>query len=351
MIRRRRSREPAQERVHDERTADPARLRQLEQALLALPEGVIVVDSEGRTVLRNAPAERFHDARHADALAEGALNELLDAARRGTEGERDLELFGPPRQEMRIRALPLQGSAGVIGAVAFVHDLSEAKRVENLRRDFVANVSHELKTPIGALLLLAETMVAETDAAVLAQLAERVRSEAERLGRIIDDLLHLSEIEAQEMLVRDVVPVSELLRQALERVDAVAEAARIPIKVTEPVDLLVSCDRAQVVGAITNLLDNAVKYSEEGEQVELSAARGDEFVEIVVRDHGIGVPSRDLERIFERFYRVDRARSRISGGTGLGLAIVRHVARAHGGDVMVESREGEGSTFRLRLPS
>jgi two-component system sensor histidine kinase SenX3 len=176
--------------------------------------------------------------------------------------------------------------------------------------------------------------------------------EADRLGRIVDDLLDLSLIEAQEAPRREPVPVMLLVLEAVERVRATAEAAGIPLNCGEtPSDVLVQCDRGQVVSAITNLLDNAVKYSEVGRPVEIGAEAGDGRVTVSVRDQGIGIPSRDLERIFERFYRVDRARSRATGGTGLGLSIVRHVAQAHGGDVTVESREGEGSTFRLRLPA
>jgi len=351
MILRRRGRQPAPHRDDDERIGQTRRLEQLEQALRALSEGVIVVDAQGRTILRNQAAERFHGARHADALAERTVNELLASARAGVDGHRDLELFGPPKQVLRIRAGPLRAATGIVGAVAFVHDLSEAKRVESLRRDFVANVSHELKTPIGALTLLADTLAGETDAGVMHQLAERVLGEAERLGRIVDDLLDLSLIEAQEAPIRDCVAVPSLLQESAERVHAVAEAADIPLRVA-PVsgDLIVTCDRAQVVSAITNLLDNAIKYSEAGEAIELGAEHEGDFVAIVVRDHGVGIPSRDLERIFERFYRVDRARSRTTGGIGLGLSIVRHVAQAHGGDVTVTSREGEGSTFCLRLP-
>ncbi len=170
------------------------------------------------------------------------------------------------------------------------------------------------------------------------------------MSHIIDDLLDLSLIEAQEAPIRESVPVAVLLSESSERVRAAADTAGIPLEVESPSpSLLVACDRRQVVGAITNLLDNAVKYSEAGHPVQLSAEAGDEYVCIVVRDAGIGIPSRDLERIFERFYRVDRARSRATGGTGLGLSIVRHIAQAHGGDVTVASREGEGSTFRLKL--
>ncbi len=323
----------------------------LAQAVRGFAEGVVVVDREGAVVARNAVAERFSGARHADALAEEAITELLERARRGEPGERELQLFGPPREVLLVRALPLRLGARIVGAAAFVHDLSEARRVESVRRDFVANVSHELKTPIGALGLLAETMAAESDPAVMHQLAERVLGEADRLARIIDDLLDLSLIEAQEAPQRDTVPLSGVVHEAAERMHNAAETVGIPLRVADPpADLIVTCDRAQVVSAVTNLLDNAVKYSEIGAPVELGVEDDGDFASIVVRDHGIGIPSRDLERIFERFYRVDRARSRTTGGTGLGLSIVRHVAQAHGGDVTVDAREGEGSTFRFRLP-
>jgi two-component system, OmpR family, sensor histidine kinase SenX3 len=323
----------------------------LAAALDASEDGVIVVDAQGQELLRNAAGERFRHARHADALVEDAVGELLRLALRGQRAERELQLFGPPREVVRIRAVPLQRGNRSIGAAAFVRDVSELRRVESVRRDFVANVSHELKTPIGALSLLAETMAASEDSPVNSQLADRVQHEASRLGRIVDDLLDLSLIEAQEAPIREPVPVHVVLHEAAERVRGAADAVGIPLNVP-PVatDLVVSGDSSQLVSAVTNLLDNAVKYSEPGDRVEVDAAVVDGNICISVRDQGIGIPSRDLERIFERFYRVDRARSRATGGTGLGLSIVRHVAQAHGGDVTVESTEGEGSTFRFRLP-
>ena len=324
----------------------------LAAALNAAGIGVVVVDIEGRVKLRNPPAERFAGARHADALAEEVIGELLDRARYGEQGRRELQLFGPPREVLLVQASPLLGSSGVLGAVAFVQDMSDARRVESVRRDFVANVSHELKTPIGALALLAETMAATPDPAVMSRLAERVQREADRLSSIIDDLLDLSLIEAQEAPSRETVPVEVLLAEAADQVEAQLAASGTPLLVHDvPRDLAFDCDRRQLVSAIRNLLDNAVKYSVGSpEPVELGAVVDGERIVVYVRDHGIGIPSRDLERIFERFYRVDKARSRATGGTGLGLSIVRHVAQAHGGDVTVESREGEGSTFRLRIP-
>jgi two-component system, OmpR family, sensor histidine kinase SenX3 len=320
-------------------------------AVAAFEDGVLVVDAEGREILRNAAGERFHGARHAHALVEDAVRELLRPALRGERAERELRLFGPPREVLQVRAVPLRRGTKVIGAVAFVRDVSELRRVESVRRDFVANVSHELKTPIGALSLLAETMAVGEDSPVNTQLADRVQREANRLGRIVDDLLDLSLIEAQEAPIREPVPVHVVLHEAAERVRGAADAVGIPLSVS-PVatDLVVRGDRSQLVSAVTNLLDNAVKYSEPGEPVEVDATTSEDSVCVSVHDHGIGIPARDLERIFERFYGVDRARSRATGGTGLGLSIVRHVAQAHGGDVTVESTEGEGSTFRFRMP-
>jgi two-component system sensor histidine kinase SenX3 len=320
-------------------------------AVAAFEDGVVVVDARGNEVMRNAAGERFHGARHADALVEDALRTLLAPALRGERAQRELQLFGPPREVLLVRTAPLWRRNRVIGAVAFVRDVSELRRVESVRRDFVANVSHELKTPIGALSLLAETMAVGDDSPINTQLADRVQREANRLGRIVDDLLDLSLIEAQERPIREPVPVHVVLHEAAERVRGAADAVGIPLSVA-PVatDLVVAGDRSQLVSAVTNLLDNAIKYSEPGQPVEVDATVGDGGICISVRDHGIGIPSRDLERIFERFYRVDRARSRATGGTGLGLSIVRHVAQAHGGDVTVESIEGEGSTFRLRVP-
>ena len=234
---------------------------------------------------------------------------------------------------------------------AFVADVSEVHRIESVRRDFVANVSHELKTPIGALEVLAETLAEEDDPAVTRPLAERIVKEAERLARIVDDLLDLSLIETQEAPRRTPVPLEVLVDDAVEQLRPTAVAAGINLQLHPGVTgALVACDDRQVVSAIANLIDNAVKYSEPGNPVTVSTALVGDVVEVAVRDAGIGIPSRDLERIFERFYRVDQARSRATGGTGLGLAIVRHVARAHGGDITVESVEGQGSTFRLVLP-
>ena len=247
------------------------------------------------------------------------------------------------------------GDAGspdeIIGAVAVVDDISQRRRLEDVRRDFVANVSHELKTPVGALSLLAETLDGEDDPEIVGRLSARVAAEADRLGRIIDDLLDLSRIEANESPVQEDVALQRILQEAIDPLRAVAHSHDIEIQVVKAAPTLaIPGDRRDLVSAVGNLVDNAVKYSEPGSRVTVDVSWGRQWIDISVSDQGIGIPSRDLERIFERFYRVDRARSRSTGGTGLGLAIVRHVAVNHGGSVSVRSVEGEGSTFTLRLP-
>jgi len=320
-------------------------------ALDEATDAIVVVDRIGREIVRNAPARRFDGARHGEVLAQDAVSELLHAALEGVTSQRELQLYGPPRQVLQLRSFPLRRDGEVVGAVAFTRDVSESRRVESVRRDFVANVSHELKTPIGALGLLAETMAATDDPNVVQRLADRVVREADRLSRIVDDLLDLSQIEAQEAPTRAPIPVPLLVSETIDLVQSAADLADVPIVVTpQPPDIELACDRRQMRSALMNLLDNAIKYSGPGQPVEIGAQIIGDRVALVVRDHGIGIPTRDLERIFERFYRVDRARSRETGGTGLGLAIVRHVAQAHGGDVTVESREGEGSTFTLQVP-
>jgi two-component system sensor histidine kinase SenX3 len=320
-------------------------------ALDELRQGVLVLDANGIEVFRNPAAERYREARHADAVVAGALDVLVSRALNGERCERELQVFGPPRAVVHLSAVPIGTAEQPLGVAAFVADVSEMHRIESVRRDFVANVSHELKTPIGALEVLAETLVGEDDPAVTRPLAERIVKEAERLARIVDDLLDLSLIETQEAPPREPVPLEVLVDDAVDQLMPAAVAGGINLQVHPGVTgALVSCDRRQVVSAIANLIDNAVKYSEQGSPVTVSTALHGDVVEVSVRDAGIGIPSRDLERIFERFYRVDQARSRDTGGTGLGLSIVRHVARAHGGDITVESVEGQGSTFRFVLP-
>ncbi|MGA3219006.1 MAG: ATP-binding protein [Acidimicrobiales bacterium] len=315
-------------------------------------QGIVVCDEEGTVLLRNAPARGLVNARDGDLLADKAIEAALGRALAGSYHEETLDLYSPTRHTLEIRAFPLGGAGSPLGAVALVDDVSELRRLEAVRRDFVANLSHELKTPLGALSLLAETLDGEEEPDVVARLTARVGAEATRFSRIVDDLLDLSRIEAGGTGTLAPIAVSAVIDEAVDSFHDQAAARKISLEVA-PVDarLWVIANRRDLASAVANLVDNAIKYSEPGAAVSVGADRRGDRACVWVRDQGIGIPRRDQERIFERFYRVDRARSRSTGGTGLGLAIVRHVAAYHGGDVTVESIEGEGSVFTLRIPA
>jgi two-component system, OmpR family, sensor histidine kinase SenX3 len=319
-------------------------------ALWNLPIGLVVAEVDGTVVYRNAVAEAFTDARHGDALVEAAIRELLAAGGTG-HGERIVDLYGPPRRRVVLKATPMLVDGTPVGCLVMVEDVTEQQRIDTVRRDFVANVSHELKTPVGAIGVLAEALQGEDDLEVVDRLADRLQAEALRLGHTIDDLLALSRIESGELFQPAELDLDEVVTAALERTASPAERREVAViaeRSTHPVVVL--ADRRQLVSAVGNLIDNAIKYSDPGSEVVVSVSSTGERGLIGVRDHGIGIPAADVERIFERFYRVDRARSRDTGGTGLGLSIVRHVVQAHGGEVGVDSKEGEGSVFTLVLP-
>ncbi len=323
----------------------------MQRAVDALPLGVIMCDDSGAIVYTNVSASRFATGRHTEVMVSAAIDDLLQGALAGVSARRTLEQYGPPQRTLVLSAWPLDSDQPSAGAVVLIDDVSERRRLEAVRRDFVANISHELKTPVGAISLLAETLLGEDDREVLGRLAERILTEALRVGRTIDDLLELSRIEIDEAPEHDVVRVDDVVNEALQRIRPAAEQHDITLHADSvDTDVTVLGDRRQLVSALYNLVDNAVKYSEPRSSVEITVTADQRAVDIAVRDHGVGIPSRDLDRIFERFYRVDRARSRETGGTGLGLAIVRHVAVNHDGDVRVESQQGGGSTFTLTLP-
>jgi two-component system, OmpR family, sensor histidine kinase SenX3 len=339
------------ERVVSERDDARRETTRLVRGLDAVPHGVVVWDELGREVVRNAAAAAFVGARHGDALVESSVRDQLRAALAGEPDSRELELFGPPRRALVLSAVAVTDGDRVLGAVAVIEDVSERRRLEAVRRDFVANISHELKTPVGALGLLAEALGSEDDPEVSRRLADRMTNEAFRVARTIDDLLDLSRIEAEPSVEEELAAVHLVVAEAVERVAPVGRSRHIRLEVDVPKRHVVRGDRRQLVSAVANLLENACKYSDTGSSVSVKSRADGSWVEIDVGDSGIGIPERDLERVFERFYRVDRARSRETGGTGLGLAIVRHVAGNHGGEVRVRSREGEGSVFTLRLPA
>ena len=320
-------------------------LRGAQFALDSLPIGVVLVDTRGTVVIRNAAAQIVGG--HGDVLVQEAIDRHVHTALNGHEALSAVELYGPPRKVIQVKAIP-QGDGGV---VVVIEDISERARLDAVRTDFVANISHELKTPVGALAVLAEALADEDEPEVVRRLAGKMVDEAHRAATAIDDLLELSRIELGGKAVRDSIEVGVVLRDAVIRSLSAAEHRNIRIDLDEPAERVsVLGDRRQLVSAVSNLIDNAVKYSETGGEVFVSSEINDGRVGMRVADRGIGIPARDLDRIFERFYRVDRARSRGTGGTGLGLAIVRHVATNHEGDVQVTSIEGEGSVFTLSIP-
>lgn len=322
----------------------------LRAALDGLPHAVMVFDADGSILEHNAAAVPFLEARHADALVGAAVFDLVREASAGTPASTTVDLFGPPRRSVAISTIPLIGH-GDPGAIALVEDITERRQIDAIRTDFVANISHELKTPIGAIGLLAETLQAEDDPAVVERLADRISDEAMRIAGIIDDLLELTKIENRADPHFGPVDLDALLVEVGDRFGSIAQRAGISIAVERSDgDVTIAGDRRQLSSAVANLVDNAIKYSDTGSIVELGTTRVAEGVEITVTDHGIGIPTKDIDRVFERFYRVDQARSRQTGGTGLGLAIVRHVVVNHDATITVESRLGEGTTFRVRFP-
>ncbi len=330
-----------------------AGLEQVRAELLAsidsLPQGVVIVGRDGEVVVRNRQAEHMLGVAHLDALVDESVEEHLRAASAGLETADTLDVMGPPRCTLVIRGSVVSVGGQQVGAMCTIEDVSERTRLESVRTDLVANISHELKTPVGAIALLAETLADEDEPEVIARLAPKLTAEAERLSRIIDELLELSRIELGESLT-EVVDVGAVVREAVALHAPLAQMRSIPVRLTDAdPGAVVAGNRRQLLSAVGNLLENAIKYSDPDAPVEITVGLDRQEVVVELRDHGMGIPQRDLDRVFERFYRVDKARSRETGGSGLGLSIVRHVMANHGGQVSVASIEGEGSTFTLRL--
>jgi two-component system sensor histidine kinase SenX3 len=341
-------------------------------ALEALRVGVLLLDGDDQPVLANPAAWEMGlvSARSGGGTdAHTIVRTLAGQVRRsGTIREVELDLPRPHGIEgssaeplgVHVRASALDEAHVVVEAA----DVTEAHRVTRVRRDFVANVSHELKTPIGALQLLAEALLeatdstadeageARTDPTAARRFAERIQRESTRLGRLVSELLELSRLQGAEPLPEpQPVGIDRIVAEVVDRTRTPASAKEIEVLFHGPRDLVVFGSESQLVTAVTNLVENAIAYSPERTRVTVSTHVATDSVEIRVIDQGIGIEPRDLDRIFERFYRADKARSRATGGTGLGLAIVKHIATNHAGRVDVTSTVGVGSTFTLRLPA
>jgi two-component system sensor histidine kinase SenX3 len=322
--------------------------------LEALPVAVLVVDVADEVLLGNRAARDLGLIRDGVLAHLPALRRLVRRTRHEmVPQEEDLQMplgaLGRGPAVLLARATPVgDGTVAVL-----LEDVTEARRLEDVRRDFVANVSHELKTPVGALGLLAEALQeASDDPIAVRRFSGRAHHEAQRLARLVQELIDLSRLQGGEALPGpDRVRVDQVVSEALDRTRTTALAHGITLACEGDSALELVGSDAQIVTALVNLLDNAVNYSADNTTVTVRTALVEGQVEISVTDQGIGIAEKDLERVFERFYRADPARSRATGGTGLGLAIVKHVANNHGGTVAVSSVEGLGATFTIRFPS
>lgn len=323
-----------------------------ETMLELLPTAVVLVDADDNVRLANRAATSMGLVR-AGSVDLPELRQLVRRCRHDGNPETEefvLDRGGFPRRVMTVGARAELLPDGDVALV--VDDLTETKRVESVRRDFVANVGHEIKTPVGALALLAEAaMDARDDPAAVQRFVARMQREAGRLSRLVQELLDLSRLQGGEPLpAMTSVSVDALVDEAIDRTRSGAEAKLIELVRGGDRGMRVMGDENQLVTALANLLDNAVAYSPAQTRVAIGVHERDNAVEISVSDQGAGIEAADRERIFERFYRADPARSRDTGGTGLGLAIVKHIVSNHGGVVSVWSQPGSGSTFTIRLP-
>ncbi len=324
----------------------------LTDVLAVLRSAAILLDA-GQDVITASPAAYAFGLVRGHDLVHGALRDMAAEVRRfGVVRERELELPRGPLGRARIVVHARVAPMGSEYVLVLVDDRTEARRVEEVRRDFVANVSHELKTPIGALQLLAEAVAdAAEDPEAVQHFAEHMGREAQRLATLVQEIIDLSRLQVADALhPPEPVEVDAAVAEAVDRVRLAAQRKQISVATHGDRGAVVYGDENLLVTAIRNLVDNAINYSPENTRIGVSVRRIDSLVEISVKDQGIGIAKTDLRRLFERFYRVDPARSRATGGTGLGLSIVKHVAANHGGEVTVWSEEGVGSTFTLRLP-
>ena len=315
------------------------------ESLIIVPGEKILFQSPGISSFAIVKDERITSE---DLLA------LIRVARRTNESHRSLiEIargpIGAGKREFEVSVSPLNDEGMVL---VLISDQSEAKRIDAVRRDFVANVSHELKTPIGALGLLSEAILGAKDQPdAVVKFASRMQTEAKRLTDLVQEIIDLSRLQSSDPLQKAFdVEASDVVREAVAQATFSAESRQITVEIGEIEDATVNGDRAQLIMAVLNLVENAINYSPENTKVSVVVRVNQELLEISVTDQGIGIAEGELARVFERFYRVDPARSRMTGGTGLGLSIVKHVALNHGGDIKVWSKEGVGSTFTLQLP-
>ncbi len=336
--------------------------KKLEAILENVSTGILVADGENRVLLLNPAAEailgvRLEKARGrrlAEVFAGTEVEEAVRLSAAGEKVEREMELLYPRRMTLHLKSQPVVGADGkVYATVSTLEDVTLLRRVDRIRQDFVANVSHELRTPVATVRALVESLLG--GALERRETAERflrdLGRETSRLSQLVEDLLALSRLEGGETVLRvEEFDLRELVEERLEGKAKLAAEYGVEMDAATCGDLRVAADRRLLATLLDNLLDNAVKYNRPGGRVSVGCRREGGALVLEVRDTGVGMPSEELPRIFERFYRIDRARSRETGGTGLGLSIVKHIVELHGGSVSVESEPGEGSAFYVRLP-
>jgi len=336
--------------------------QQLSAAFANMAEGVLMTGPDARLTALNPAMERIFSVKAAAAVSRplleiipnAGLSGICDRAISGRKPVSDeMELSTPVRGIFLVNASPLFSGGAVSGCLMVVHDITEVRRLEAKRRDFVANVSHELKTPLTAISGYVETLMegAIDDRKHAMEFLGVIHAQSRRLDNIVSDLLKLSSLESYAVEVKkEEVGLKALADSLISGLAAVFNSKKAAVSNEIPAGLVVGADPEKLGQVFINLLDNAVKFSVENARVELSAVELPGSVKVMVKDNGIGIPQEHLSRVFERFYRADKARSREMGGTGLGLSIVKHVIDLHGGSVGVESAEGRGSTFWFTIP-
>ena len=346
--------------IEEQRITADAFRQQLIAALDSLNYGIAIYGQDDQLIHTNPYASSFLSGVHSGALIADAIDELFQT-RDGQEViDQELDVFDNSHPSsvthsrkktfyIILRELSIEGNQ--IGSVVTIEDISEQERLESVRRDFISNISHELKTPIGAIALLTETLLGEPDTDLVQTFAPNILQETERLSETIDDLLSLSRIEHGSTDSFNQIDILKCAEQAIDRVNIFAKQNEVTVLTSfPPAPVHLFGDALQLTSAFYNILENSVKYKRINQgNVHLTVKQLDDFIEIEISDNGIGIPTKDLDRIFERFYCVDRSHS--GSGVGLGLAIVRHVIVNHEGVIRIESTEGVGTTFVIQFPT
>lgn len=343
-------------------TVESEEIRNLDGAVLPdallrifelLEDDVLVIDTEDSPIFQSPGISTLNILKDSRLDGDEILAIVRSVRRTRAPHQGLIEIprgpFGKGKRKIKIAVTSLDEDSILI----LINDESEKARVDAIRRDFIANISHELKTPIGALSLLSEAISqAKDDPEAMERFANRIKSEAKRLEDLVREIINLSRLQGEDPLT-DPHPIEmgAVVNEAIAQAETNAESRQITVERGDKHEAWVLGDRQQLIMAVHNLVENAINYSPEGTRVSVELKSVGDVIEVDVVDQGIGIKETDLERIFERFYRVDPARSRETGGTGLGLSIVKHVAQNHGGEVKVWSKIGVGSTFALRLPS